>query len=105
MREKLSVRFIDSLRPQQLPYEVRDTDLKGLFNKPQTYNENVRSFEAHKNSARQGLGDIASRRQLEDWEEEQRRLARNGDNLPRYGSSQNNVRGQAYALARATPVY
>ncbi len=82
-----------------------DTDLKGLFNKPQTYNENVRSFEAHKNSARQGLGDVASRRQLEDWEEEQRRLARNGDNLPRYGSSQNNVRGQAYALARATPVY
>jgi hypothetical protein len=81
-----------------------DTDLQGLFNKPQNYNENAKAFETYKNSTKQGIGDVTSRKQLEDWEDEQRRMLMGGYS-PKYGSSQNNLKAQAYALAKATPVY
>lgn len=82
-----------------------DTDLGSLFRKPQNYAENVRSFDQYRNTARQQLGNPEQRRQLEEWEEQQRRALMNGGYNPQYGFNQNNLRGQAYALARATPVY
>lgn len=82
-----------------------DTDLGSLFRKPQNYSENVRAFDQYRNASRQQLTDPASRRQLEEWEEQQRRALMNGGYDPQYGYSPNNLRGQAFALARATPVY
>lgn len=82
-----------------------DTNLNSLFKRPQNYSENVRAFDQYKNSNRGQLTDAASRRQLEEWEEQQRRALMNGGYNQQYGYSPDNLRGQAFALARATPVY
>lgn len=82
-----------------------DTDLSSLFKRPQNYNENANAFNQYRNASRQQLTDPASRKQLEEWEEQQRRALMNGGYDPQYGYSPTNLKGQAYALARATPVY
>lgn len=82
-----------------------DTDLGSLFKKPQNYAENVKAFDQYKNLAKAQLGNPALKKQLEEWEEQQKLALMNGGYNPQYGFSQNNLKGQAYALAKATPVY
>lgn len=82
-----------------------DTDLGSLFKKPQNYAENVKAFDQYKNLAKAQLGNSALKKQLEEWEEQQKLALMNGGYNPQYGFSQNNLKGQAYALAKATPVY
>ena len=79
-----------------------DTDLSSLFRKPQNYSENVNAFNQYKNSTAQQLTNPVYRRQLEEWEEQQKRALMNGGYDPQYGYSPNNLKGQAFALARAT---
>ena len=82
-----------------------NTNLLSLFNRPQAYNNNLQSFEQYRNNARQGISDPASRRKLDEWEEQQRRALMNSGYTPQYGGTYDNLRSQALALARATPVY
>ncbi len=80
-----------------------NTDLVSLFNKPQTYNENARAFENQKSSIRNQL-DITSRKQLEDFEKAQKYALMNGG-TNNFRPMQSNLKGQAYALAKASPLY
>ncbi len=84
-----------------------DTDLTSLFNRPQTYNDKSKAFNVYKDTYRKMLSpDLTSRKQLEDYEEAQRQAGlRGGDSNYQYRPSQSNLRSQAYAMARKTPVY
>jgi hypothetical protein len=81
------------------------TDLSSLFNRPQAYNNNLQDYNQYRNNTSKSITDPASRRQLDEWEEQQRRAMMSGGYSPQYGGTHDNLRSQALALARATPVY
>jgi hypothetical protein len=81
-----------------------NTNVPSLFNRPQAYNNNLQAFNQYKNTTKQGLTDPVSRKQLEEWEEQQRQSLMGGGYSPQYGSY-DNLKSQALALARATPVF